>query len=138
MDFMYDTLASGRSFRTFNVIDDHNRESLLITIDFSLSSSRIIRELDRLIEWRGAPEVIRVDNGPEFTSARFEAWARKNNIKILIIQPGKATQNSLIERFNGSFRRELLNAHLFYTIDQVREESQLWQYNYNHNKPHHS
>jgi len=73
MDFMYDTLASGRSFRTFNVIDDHNRESLLITVDFSLSSSRIIRELDRLIEWRGSPEVIRVDNGPEFTSARFEA-----------------------------------------------------------------
>jgi putative transposase len=138
MDFMYDTLASGRSFRTFNVIDDHNRESLLITIDFSLSSSRIIRELDRLIEWRGAPEVIRVDNGPEFTSARFEAWARKNTIKILFIQPGKPTQNSLIERFNGSFRRELLNAHLFYTIDQVREESQLWQYNYNHNRPHHS
>lgn len=76
MDFMYDTLASGRSFRTFNVIDDHNRESLLITIDFLLSSSRIIRELDRLIEWIGAPEVIRVDNGPEFTSVRFEAWAR--------------------------------------------------------------
>jgi putative transposase len=138
MDFMYDTLASGRSFRTFNVIDDHNRESLLITIDFSLSSTRIIRELDRLIEWRGVPEVIRVDNGPEFTSARFEAWARKNNIKILFIQPGKPTQNTLIERFNGSLRRELLNAHLFYTIDQVREESQLWQYNYNHLRPHHS
>jgi putative transposase len=138
MDFMYDTLASGRSFRTFNVIDDHNRESLLITIDFSLSSTRIIRELDRLIEWRGTPEVIRVDNGPEFTSARFEAWARKNNIKILFIQPGKPTQNTLIERFNGSLRRELLNAHLFYTIDQVREESQLWQYNYNHLRPHHS
>ena len=127
MDFMYNTLASGINFRTFNVIDDQDRESLRISIDFSISSPRIITELDRLIEWRGAPEVVRVENGPEFTSARFEAWARKNNIKILFIQPGKPTENGFIERFNGSFRRKLLNIHLFYTIDQVREDSQSQQ-----------
>jgi putative transposase len=138
MDFMYDTLASGRSFRTFNVIDDHNRESLLITIDFSLSSTRIIRELDRLIEWRGVPEVIRVDNGPEFTSARFEAWARKNNIKILFIQPGKPTQNAFVESLNGKFRNECLNQHWFRTMDEARYEIDLWREHYNHVRPHSS
>lgn len=86
-DFMHDTMINGKSFRTFNVIDDHNREALMVTIDTSLSSRRIIRELDRLVEWRGAPEVLRVDNGPEFTSAVFEAWARKNKIKFVSFSP---------------------------------------------------
>ncbi len=99
-DFMNDSLINGRPFRTFNVIDDHNREALMITIDTSLSAGRITRELDRLMEWRGAPEVIRVDNGQEFTSAVFEVWTRKHKIKLCCIQPRKPTQNTLVERFN--------------------------------------
>lgn len=138
MDFMHDTLINGKTFRTLNVIDDHNREVLMITIDTSLSARRVTRELDRLIEWRGAPEVIRVDNGPEFTSAVFEAWARKNGIKICFIQPGKPTQNTLIERFNGSYRREVLNAHLFTDLNQVRDQSQQWIWEYNNFRPHES
>lgn len=137
-DFMHDTMINGKSFRTFNVIDDHNREALMITVDTSLSSRRIIRELDRLIEWRGAPEVLRVDNGPEFTSALFEASATKNKIKICFIQPGKPTQNALIERFNGNYRKEVLNAHLFTALDQVRDETQKWIWTYNNVRPHKS
>lgn len=137
-DFMHDSLINGKTFRTFNVLDDHNREALMINIDTSLSSLRITRELNRLIEWRGAPEVIRVDNGPEFTSANFEAWARKHKIKICFIQPGKPTQNALIERFNGNYRREVLNAHLFTDLNQVRDKTQEWIYEYNHFRPHES
>jgi len=136
MDFMQDTLISGKSFRTLNVIDDHNREVLMITIDSSLSARRITRELDRLIEWRGSPEVIRVDNGPEFTSAIFETWAKKHKIKICFIQAGKPTQNTLIERFNGIYRKELLNAHLFTELDQVRDQTQQWIWEFNNVRPH--
>lgn len=136
MDFMHDSLISGKSFRTFNVIDDHNREALMITIDTSLSARRITRELDRLIEWRGTPEVVRMDNGPEFTSAVFEAWARKHKIKLCFIQPGKPTQNSLIERFNGNYRKEVLNANLFTDLNQVRDKSQEWIWIYNNRRPH--
>ena len=135
---MQDSLINGKSFRTFNVIDDHNREALMIGIDTSLSARRIVRDLDRLIEWRGAPQVVRVDNGPEFTSAVFEAWARKHSIKICFIQPGKPTQNSLIERFNGSYRREVLNSHLFYELNQVRDLTQKWLHEYNNIRPHKS
>jgi len=138
MDFMHDSLTSGRPFRTFNVIDDHNREALMICIDTSLSARRIIRELDRLIEWRGKPQVIRVDNGPEFTSVVFEAWGRKHRIKICFIQPGKPTQNTLIERFNGSYRREVLSAHIFTDLNQVRDETQSWIWTYNNIRPHES
>lgn len=137
-DFMHDTMINGKTFRTFNVIDDHNREALMITIDTSLSSRRITRELDRLVEWRGAPEVIRVDNGPEFTSANFETWTRKHKVKTCFTQPGKPTQNALIERFNGSYRKEVLNTHLFTSLNQVRDETQQWIWTYNNVRPHKS
>ncbi len=137
-DFMHDSLMNGKTFRTFNVIDDHNREALMINVDTSLSSHRIVRELDRLVEWRGAPEVIRVDNGPEFTSATFEAWARKHKIKICFIQPGKPTQNTLIERFNGTYRKEVLNTHLFSNLNEVRDKTQEWMWVYNNTRPHES
>ena len=107
-DFMQDSLNNGRPFSTFNVIDDHNREALMITIDTSLSAGRITRELDRLMEWRETPEVIRVDNGPEFTSAVFEVWTRKRKIKLCCIQPRKPTQNTFVERFNGSYQNYLM------------------------------
>lgn len=137
-DFMQDSLSNGMKFRTFNVIDDHNREALMINIDTSLSSRRITRELDRLIEWRGAPEVIRVDNGPEFTSNVFESWARSHRIKICFIQPGKPTQNSFVERFNGIFRKEVLNANLFMRLNDVRDKAQDWIWEYNNVRPHES
>ncbi|NOJ76747.1 DDE-type integrase/transposase/recombinase, partial [Empedobacter stercoris] len=88
MDFMHDSLENGKSLRSLNIIDDFNREILSICIDTSLPSAKVISELEKLIEWRGKPEKIRVDND---------------------IQPGKPTQNSLIERFNRTFRTDFLN-----------------------------
>ena len=110
----------------------------MITIGTSLSARRITKELDKLIEWRGTPEVLRIDNGPEFTSAAFERWARRHKIKLCFIQPGKPTQNSLIERLNGIYRKELLNAHLFGDLDEVRDQTQRWIWNYNNVRPHES
>ena len=100
IDFMSDALWSGRRFRTFNVIDDFNRESLCIDIDNSLPARRVVQALDRIIDSRGAPKICRMDNSPEFLSHALKEWADDHGIELRFIQPGKPTQNSLIERFN--------------------------------------
>ncbi|GAB3534872.1 hypothetical protein GCM10027443_22700 [Pontibacter brevis] len=136
MDFMSDSLASGTRFRTLNVIDDCNREALAIEIATSISSKRVIRVLEQLIDWRGKPAAIRVDNGPEFTSADFTCWCRENGISIRYTQPGKPMQNGFIERFNGSYRREVLDAYLFIELEEVRELTEQWMEEYNTRRPH--
>lgn len=136
MDFMQDSLSYGKTFRVLNVMDDFNREALWNVIDVSIGSRRLIRELDRLVAFRGRPEAIRVDNGPEFTSANFQIWCKENHIKIKYIQPGKPVQNSLIERFNRSYRQEVLNAYLFDSLSQVRILSDQWREHYNEKRPH--
>lgn len=136
MDFMSDSLHSGRRFRTFNVLDDFNREALTIEIDNSLPASRIIRTLAQLKEWRGLPKKIRVDNGTELTSKLLRQWAKANHVELLFIQPGKPTQNAYIERFNGSFRREVLDAYWFSNLAEVRQITENWVKEYNTERPH--
>lgn len=136
MDFMSDSLWNGRKYRLLNVIDDYNRQVLYIETDTSIPSSRVIRTLERIKEERGLPEMIRVDNGPEFISKKLDEWCRQNNIELAFIQPGKPTQNTYIERLNGSLRRELLNAYIFKTIGEVREKAYEWMIDYNENRPH--
>jgi len=97
MDFMSDALSDGRKIRTFNVMDDYNREGLTIDVDFSLPSERVIRSLEQVIEWRGKPAAIRCDNGPEYISHKLEEWTTKHQITLLFIQPGKPNQNAYIE-----------------------------------------
>ena len=136
MDFMSDSMVGHRKFRTFNVIDDCTREALAIEVDTSLSSKRIIRVLERIIAERGAPATIRTDNGPEFTSYDFEGWCRKTGIVIQFIQPGKPMQNGYIERFNRLYREAVLDAYLFFELDQVRYLTAEWIEEYNHRRPH--
>ncbi len=136
MDFMSDSLMDGRKLRTLNIIDDCNREALAIEIDTSLSAKRVIRVLKRTIAWRGKPKVIRVDNGPEFTSKDFELWCREQGIIIQYIQPGRPMQNGFIERFNGSYRREILDAYVFFELHEVRKLTAEWMDEYNHRRPH--
>ena len=113
LDFTSDVLTDGRRFRALNVLDDHNRELLGIAINFSLSASRAVQVLTHLGECHGCPAQLRADNGPEFISTKLSEWCEQQGIALHWIQPGKPTQNAYIERFNGSFSRELFDAHLF-------------------------
>ena len=136
MDFMSDSLSNGRSLRTFNVIDDYNREALGIEVDFSLPSLRVIRALEHIIEWRGKPQVIRCDNGPEYISQVLQDWAQKQQIKLLYIQPGKPTQNAYIERFNRTARHEWLDMHEFENLEHAQLLATQWLWTYNNERPH--
>ncbi len=136
MDFMHDTLYDGRSFRTLNVFDEGTREALAIEIDTSLPAARVIRVLEQLKESRNLPTQIRTDNGPEFIAAKLAAWCEKHGVRLHNIQPGKPTQNSYVERFNGSYRREILDANIFADLDEVRELTHEWITCYNDERPH--
>jgi len=135
---MSDSLWDGRRFRVLNIIDDYNREALGMEVDTSINAKRVIRVLDRITEERGTPQEIRVDNGPEFLSYAFTLWCQERNIQIKFIQPGKPTQNAYIERFNGSFRSELLNMYVFKTLNDARELTDHWKQTYNFERPHHA
>ena len=136
MDFMHDQLSDGRNYRLFNVLDDYKREGLAIEAGFSLPSIRVIRSLEQLIEWRGAPVALRCDNGPEFISHTFTDWAKNKGIRIDYIQPGKPQQNAYIERQNRTIRYSWLSKHLFDTLDEVQEYATQWLWFYNHERPH--
>lgn len=136
MDFMHDNLIDGRKYRTLNIIDDYNREALITEIDFSLSSLRVIRVLNQLIECRGKPFAIRCDNGPEYISNNLKQWAKTNDIELWYIQPGNPQQNGYVERFNRTMRYELLNQCLFESIEQVKQQSEKWIWMYNNVRPH--
>ena len=136
MDFMSDSLSDGRSLRTFNVIDDFNREGLAIDVDLSLPSARVIRSLEQVIEWRGKPKVIRCDNGPEYISSEIENWAAKQNITLEHIQPGKPTQNAYVERFNRTVRHEWLDLNVFDSVEHAQELATQWLWTYNNERPH--
>ena len=136
VDFMHDQLADGRKFRLFNVIDDYHREGLAIEADFSLPSSRVIRALNQLLEWRSKPAVIRCDNGPEFISHEFTQWAQQKRICIEYIQPGNPQQNAYIERHNRTIRYSWLSKHLFETLEEVQNYATQWLWFYNHERPH--
>jgi len=136
MDFMSDTLVSRRTYRTFNVIDDCARDVLAIEIDFSLTGERVARVLQQLCEWHGKPDAMRSDNGPEFRSHVVQAWAKSNGIEWQFTQPGCPAQNAYIERFNGTFRVEVLDAYQFESLDQARAISEQWIPVYNEQRTH--
>ena len=138
IDYMHDALYGSRAFRCFNVVDEADRGGLGIEIAMSLPAVRIIRVLDELVEIHGCPAAIRCDNGPEFLSKAFTDGCQAKGIKILYIQPGKPDQNAIIERFNGSFRREVLDAHIFESIIDAREIAEDWLRRYNEIRPHDS
>lgn len=132
---MHDALSDGRRFRTFNVIDDFNREGLGIEVDLSLPSARIIRALEHIIEWRGKPKALRLDNGPEHISYEFRQWAESQGIELRFIQPGKPAQNAYVERFNRTVRHEWLDQTIFQSIAHAQETATRWLSLYNTERP---
>lgn len=138
MDFVSDTMSSGRTFRCLTIVDEFSRESLAIHPSHSIPAVRVIEVLEQLRVERGLPQVIVTDNGSEFTSRAFDAWAYARGIKIDFIQPGKPTQNCFIESFNGTFRDDCLNMHWFLSMDDARRTIEAWRRDYNDVRPHSS
>ena len=131
LDFMSDSLENGRSFRVLNIIDDFNREALWTEVDFSIPSERVVRVLDNLAEYRGYPARLRSDNGPEFIAQALEDWASEHHVTLAFIEPGKPAQNGYVERFNRTYREDILDAYLFSSVEEVRELSNTWRFRYN-------
>jgi len=138
MDFMQDRLMNGRKFRVLNIIDDFNREALRIEPYFSITSDRVIKILERLTLEKGSPGAIRVDNGPEFIAGILGEWCRERNIVLQFIQPGRPMQNGFIERFNRSYRQDVLDANLFSNLAEVKMYSDEFEEDYNEHRPHES
>ena len=138
MDFMHDTLMNGRKFRVLNIIDDFNREALKIEPYFSISSQRVIAILERVLLEKGKPKAIRVDNGPEFISSAMHEWCIDKSIRLQFIQPGKPMQNGYVDRFNRSFRQDVLDTNLFANLMQVKLASDEFEEDYNFHRPHES
>ena len=136
LDFMHDTLYYGKPFRTLNVIDESNREVLTIEIDTSLPAARVVRTLEQLGEVYGLPQALRLDNGPELRSAALTDWCEERGIELRYIQPGKPSQNAFIERFNRTYRHEVLDAYLFSGLQEVQEITEEWIKDYNEYRPH--
>ena len=138
MDYTHDQLASGRKFRTLNLMDGYTREALAVEVDTSLPGLRVVRVLEQLRERRGKPTAIQVDNGTEFTSRVVDQWAYQNGVALHFIERGKPTQNAFIESFNGKFRDECLNQNWFGDLREAREVIEAWRIDYNTVRPHSS
>jgi putative transposase len=138
MDFVQDRLMNGRKLRTLTIVDNFSRECPALEVDTSLGGRRVVRVLERLVERHGAPEAITIDNGTEFDSKVMDEWAFKRKVKLDFICPGKPNENAFVESFNGKFRDECLNQHLFKTIEHARSVIEDWRVDYNEERPHSS
>lgn len=138
MDFMRDTLADGRVFRTLNVVDDYTRECLAIEVDTSLPGERVVRVLERLAAEGHKPQTLVSDNGPEFSGRALDQWAAAVGVRLHFIDPGKPIQNAFVESFNGKFRDECLSQHWFISLAEARSTISEWRADYNGGRPHQS
>ena len=136
MDFVTSRLENGRYFRVLTLVDQYTRECLALEPAFSMTGVKVAVCLDSVGADRGLPKSIRVDNGTEFQSRAMDAWAYRNGVQLDFIRPGKPTENGLIESFNGRFRDECLNMHLFWTIEDAKKKLVAWQVDYNQDRPH--
>lgn len=138
LDFVSDALSSGRGIRCLTIVDSYTRECPDIAVDGAMSSRRVTRTLEKVIQQRGAPTSLRCDNGPEFTSRHFLAWCEERRIELVHIQPGRPMQNGHSESFNGRFRDEFLNATVFVSLADARAKTESWRREYNQERPHSS
>jgi putative transposase len=138
MDFVTDSIVTGRRFRSLAIVDDYSRECPAIEVDTSLGGRRVVAVLERLAAVRGLPEVITIDNGPEFAGRVLDEWAYRKGVKLSFIRPGKPMENAYIESFNGRFRDECLNTNWFLSLKHARDIIEEWRRDYNEVRPHSS
>ena len=136
MDFVTDSIVTGRRFRALAIVDDYSRECPAIEVDTSLGGARVVSVLERLAETRGLPEVIITDNGPEFTGRHLDEWAFRKGVKLNFIRPSKPMENAFIESFNGRLRDECLNTNWFINLKHAKEVIEDWRIDYNEVRPH--
>ena len=138
MDFVHDNLVVGRAVRLLPVLDEYTRQCHAIEVDTSIGGSRVCRVLDRVAQRVGLPEVIVIDNGPEFIGNALDAWAYRRGVTLHFITPGKPVENAYMESFNGRLRDECLNEHWFMTLEHTRRIVEEWRIDYNQCRPHSS
>ena len=138
MDFVSDAVSSNRKIKMLTVVDTFTRKCLDILVDTSINGYRVCRVLDEIVLREGQPEMIIVDNGPEFSGRALDEWAYRKGIKIHFIRPGKPVENAFIESFNGRLREECLNSHWFTSVDHAKSLVSEWKSDYNENRPHSS
>ena len=137
-DFVFDGCANGQQLKCLTIVDEFTRECLAIDVAGSIRSNRVIEVLSRLISERGAPTVLRSDNGPEFVSKAILEWIVEANIQVALIEPGKPWQNGTDESFNGKFRDECLSVEWFRSRREAKVVIELWRQHYNQVRPHSS
>nr|WP_255202929.1 IS3 family transposase [Vibrio natriegens] len=136
MDFVMDALSNGRRIKCLTIVDDYTKECLDIPVATGISGDEVVITLESIAAFRGYPEAIRTDQGPEFTGKALDQWAYQHGVVLKLIQAGKPTQNAYIESFNGKFRDECLNEHWFRDLSHARDLISLWRMDYNENRPH--
>jgi transposase InsO family protein len=135
-DFMVERTSNGRAFRILNIIDEFTRECLRIKVNRKISAQDVIEELFYLFLFRGIPEHIRSDNGPEFTARAVRKWLNRLGVKTLFIERGSPWENGYIESFNGKMRDELLNREIFTALAEAKVLIEQWRKEYNQVRPH--
>jgi putative transposase len=138
MDFVTDSIVTGRRFRALAIVDDYSRECPAIEVDTSMGGRRVVGVLERLSETRDLPETITMDNGPEFAGRALDEWAYRKGVKLSFIRPGKPIENAFAESFNGRLRDECLNINWFLSLKHAREVIEVWRKDYNTVRPHSS
>jgi putative transposase len=138
MDFMRDSLANGRAFKVLSIVDEYTRKCFRIELDTSINGLRVTRVLTEISQIEGLPEIIIIDNGPEFISKALDGWSYQRGVKLTFIRPGKPVENAYIESFNGRFRDECLNENWFLTLEHARQIIEKWRIDYNNERPHSS
>jgi len=136
MDFVHDAVADGRPFRVFTVVDQWSRWSPVLEVGSRMGGDVVAAALDRAMVQHGKPQSITCDHGTEFMSRALEDWAYRRGVQLDFTRPGKPTDNSCIESFNGKLRDECLNVHQFVDLADARRRIEAWRIDYNHTRPH--
>jgi putative transposase len=136
MDFVSDALFDGRRIRALTLVDNYTREALAIVVDSGIRGEHVVEAVEAVAAWRGAPRLIRVDNGPEFVSKVLDRWAYERGVTLDFSRPGKPTDNAFVESFNGRLRDECLDTHWFLSLEDARAKIEAWRRDYNAFRPH--
>jgi putative transposase len=136
MDLVSDALFDGRRIRALTLVDNLTREALAIVVDGSIRCEHVVDVVEQVAARRGAPQLIRVDHGPEFVSKVLDRWAYECGVTLDFSRPGKPTDNAFIESFNGRLRDECMDAHWFLSLEDARSKIEAWRRGYNASRPH--